>query len=167
MREPKKELEEIEQCLRKAHPAEPSEELKTRIVGAAKEAWKQAPADIPWRVPLRRLAISAAAAVLIVSCANYVSTAAVAPWQADRPVATRMEAAGFEDLPEMPYSPFVRQLLATGRSPAQNATALLDYVQKVRETLSGAEQDNAAEQSGPREPESRLFPVGATVGLYS
>ena len=79
-------FDEIERCLKRARPAEPSAELKARIVGSARETWSKAPADIPWRIPLRHLAVSAAAAVLIVSSANYFSAAAVAPWQASRPV---------------------------------------------------------------------------------
>ena len=66
-------FEEMEQRLRQARLAGPSAELKTRIVGSARETWSKAPADIPWRIPLRHLAVSAAAAVLIVSCANYFS----------------------------------------------------------------------------------------------
>jgi hypothetical protein len=160
MREVDRQLEEVERRLKQARLAEPPEELKARILGAAEKAWQEAPADIPWRIPLRHLALSAAAAVLIVSCANYFSAQAVAPWQADRPVAARLEAADTEDMPEVPYSPFVRNLLAMGRSPAQSAAALLDYVEKVRATLKGAEQDDAAERSGPEEHESLKGKIG-------
>jgi hypothetical protein len=118
------------------------------------------PADIPWRIPLRHLGISAAAAVLIVSCANYFSRAAVAPWQAGRPGALRMQAAHFEDTPEMPYSPFVRHLIATSGAPAHDAAALLNYMQSVRKTLEGAEQDESADGSGPGERESRGGKIG-------
>jgi hypothetical protein len=154
-------FDEIEQCLKQARLAEPSAELKARVVGTARETWRQAPADIPWRIPLRHLGISAAAAVLIVSCAKYFSTAAVAPWQAGRPGTVRMEAAHFEDMPEMPYSPFVRHLIATSGTPAQDASALLDYFQSVRKTLEGAEQDEAADGSGPGEREG----LGGKTGV--
>jgi hypothetical protein len=147
-------FDEIEQRLKQARLAEPSAELKARVVGTARETWRQAPADIPWRIPLRHLGISAAAAVLIVSCANYFSTAAVAPWQVGRPGTVRMQAAHFEDTPEAPYSPFVRHLIATSGTPAQDAAALLDYFQSVRKTLEGAEQDEAADRSGPGDPKS-------------
>jgi hypothetical protein len=147
-------FDEIEQRLKRARLVEPSAELKVRVVGSAQETWRQTPADIPWRIPLRHLGISAAAAVLIVSCANYFSTAAVAPWQAGRPGIVRMQAARFEDTPEALYSPFVRHLIATSGTPAQDASALLDYFQSVRKTLEGAEQDEAADGSGPGDPES-------------
>jgi len=160
-------VEEIEQLLRRARLAGPPEELKTRIVGVARETWDKAPADIPWRVPLRHLAVSAAAAVLIVSSANYFSLRMVASWQTGRPVATRVEAAAFEDMPPVPYSPLVRQFLATGRSSGQDVTALLDYMKRVRETLNGTEQDDSTQRSEPGERESRLLPAGSKVELYS
>jgi hypothetical protein len=159
-------FEEIEQRLNQARLAEPSAVLKARIVGSARETWSKAPADIPWRIPLRHLAVSAAAAVLIVSSANYFSAAAVAPWQANRPVTVRVEAAHFEDMPEMPYSPFVRHLIATSGAPGHDASALLNYFQSVRKTLEGAEQDDAADASGPDERESRLLPAGAKIDSY-
>jgi hypothetical protein len=159
-------FDEIERCLKRVRLAEPSAELKARIVGSARETWGKAPADIPWRIPLRHLAISAAAAVLIVSFADYYSVRTVAPWQASRPGAARIIAADLEDMPEMPYSPFVSHLIATCGSPARDASALLDYVQSVRKTLDGAEQDEAADGSGPSEQESRLLPAGAKIDSY-
>ena len=159
-------FDELERRLKQAHLGKPSDELKARIVGSARETWDQAPADIPWRIPLRHLAISAAAAVLIVSCANYFSTRAVAPWQAGRPGAVRMEVAHSEDTPEMSYSPFVRNLIATSGTPTYDASALLDYFQNARKTLDGAEQDEAADGSGPSDRESRLLPAGAKIDAY-
>jgi len=166
MRPANRQFDEIEQCLKQARLAPPSDELKARVLGSARETWASAPADIPWRIPLRHLAISAAAAVVIVSSANYFSTAAVAPWQASRPVALRMEAAHSEDMPEVPYSPFVRHLIATSGAPAHDASVLLDYFQSVRKTLDGAEQDDAADGSGPSGQESRLLPAGAKIDSY-
>jgi len=166
MKEIDKQLNEVEQLLKKVRLVEPSEKLRAQVVGAARETWENAPADIPWRVPLRHLGLSAAAAVLIVSCANYYSVRTVAPWQAGRPVATRMAAADFEDMPEMPYSPFVRHLIATCGAPTRDASALLDYVQSLRNTFDGAEEDDAADGSGPSEHESRLLPAGSKIDSY-
>ncbi len=161
-----RQFDEMEQRLKHARLAKPSDELKARIVGSAREAWDQAPADIPWRIPLRHLGLSAAAAVLIVSCANYFSSAAVAPWQAGRPGTVRMQAVRSEDAPAMPYSPFVRHLIATSGAPARDAAVLLDYLQSVQQTLDGAEQDEAADGSSPGERESRLLPSGAKTNSY-
>ena len=161
-------FDEVEQLLRKVRLAEPSAELKSQIVGTAREMWEKAPADIPWRIPLRHLAVSVAAAVLIVWFADYYSLQAVTPWQANRPVAPRMQmAADAEDLTEMPYNPFVRHLMAAGRAPASEATALLNYVQRVRDTLNGAGQEETTESPNPGGPESRLVPVGSKIVLYS
>lgn len=160
-------LDEIERRLKTVRLTEPSDELKARILGAARETWDKAPADIPWRVPLRHLAVSAVAAVLIVSFANRFSTWMVAPWQAGRPATIRTEPSGFADMPELPYSPLVRQFLATGRAPAQDASALLDHMKRARETLDGIEPDDPAPKSGPGERESRLLPTGSKVDLHS
>ena len=161
-----RQFDEMEQRLKQARLAKPSDELKARIVGSAREAWGQAPADIPWQVPLRYLGLSAAAAVLIVSCANYFSAQVVAPWQASRPGAVRIQANRFEDTPEMPYSPFVRNLIATSGTPTYDASALLDYFQNARKTLDGTEQDEAADGSSPGERESRLLPAGSRIDAY-
>ena len=162
-----RQFDEMEQRLKQARLTKPSDELKAHIVGSARETWGQAPADIPWRIPLRHLGLSAAAAVLIVSCANYFSTRAVAPWQAGRPGTVRMEATYFEDTPEMSYSPFVRNLIATSGTPTYDASALLDYFQNARKTLDGAEQDEAADGSGPGERESRLLPAGSRIDAHA
>ena len=162
-----RQFDEMEQRLKQARLAKLSDELKARIVGSARQTWRTAPADIPWRIPLRRLAISAAAAVLIVSCANYFSSAAVAPWQADRPGTVRMQAAHSQDTPEMPYSPFVRNLIATSGTPTYDASALLDYFQNARRTLDGAEPDEATDGSGPGERESRLLPAGSRIDTHA
>jgi hypothetical protein len=160
MKKTNKRFDEIEQQLQKAHLAEPTDELKARILGAARETWKKEPAEVPWRIPLRRLGLSAVAALLIVSCANYFSTQAVAPWQAGRPVAARIVAADLEDTPEMPYNPFVRQLIATCGTSARGTSALLDYLQSVQETVNGVEPDDAAEGPGPEEQESLKGKIG-------
>lgn len=166
MKDTDRPITEIEQQLRRARLAGPSEELKARVLDTARETWKNAPAEMPWRVPLRRFGLSAVAALLIVSSANYVSALMVAPWQAGRPAVARVVATDAEDMPEMLYSPFVQHVLATCGTPAQDGAALLDYLQKVHETLDGAEQDDAAEGSGPAGRESRLSPVGAKIKRY-
>jgi len=75
----------MERLLKKARLAEPSAEFKARITRAAKEAWNEPPVEMPWRIGLRRLAVSAAAAVLMISSANYYSIWSVARWQAGPP----------------------------------------------------------------------------------
>jgi hypothetical protein len=161
MREPERSLnDEIELQFHKARLAEPGEDLRARILAAAVQTWKEAPAEIPWRIPLRRLGLSAVAAAVIVSCANHFSTLLVAPWQADRPGTTPMAVADSEDVAEMPYSPFVRHLIATCGPRARDASALLDYLQKARETSNEAERDSKADGSGPAKRESPKGKIG-------
>jgi hypothetical protein len=167
MRNRDEKLNEVEQLLRKVRLAQPSEELRAQVVGAAHRTWKTVPADIPWRVPLRHLGLAAAAAVLIVSCANYYCIRTVAPWQAHRAVAARVKTTSFEGMPETPYSPFVRHLIATCDAPARDAAALLDYVQSVRKTLDGTEEDNTAGETGPGGHESRLWKGHDVGGGYA
>ena len=167
MKETDEPLDEIEQRLQKARLVEPTDELKARILGAARETWKNEPAEVPWRIPLQRLGLSAVAALLIVSCADYVSNVMVAPWQAGRPAPTRMVAVEWEDETEIPSNPFVRHLIATCGTSACNASALLEYLQSIRETANGTEPDDGADGSGPAVPESQLFPAGSKTRLYS
>jgi len=143
MKEENREDGEIERLLAKARPAEPSGELKAQVIGAARDVWKETPAEDAWRIGLRRLAVSAAAALLIVSSANYFSNRAVSRWHPGRPVATRMSSADFEDMLETPYGPFMRHLVAMRKSSTPNPSALRDYVDGLRETLGGTEENPA------------------------
>ncbi len=72
MNKPELQNEEIERLLKRAHLPEPSSRLHDQVVAAARQAWSRMPADIPWQIPLRRLALSAVATLLIVSAANHL-----------------------------------------------------------------------------------------------
>ena len=167
MKEADNQFDKIEQQLRMARLVEPTDESKARILGAARDTWKKEPAEVPWRIPLRRLGLSAAAALLIVSCADYVSNLMVAPWQAGRPAPARMVAVEWEDEAQIPSNPFVRHLIATCGTSACDVSALLEYLQSIRETVNGTEPDDGADGSGPAVPESQLFPARAKTRLYS
>lgn len=73
MNEPRSEHDEIERLLRKAHLPGPSSQLHDRVIAAARQVWNRKPAEVPWQVPMRRLAISVAATFLIISAANHFS----------------------------------------------------------------------------------------------
>ena len=73
MNETNAEHERIERLLKKAHLPQPSSQLHDRVATAAGQAWDQEPTDVPWQIPLRRLALSAAAACLVASAANHLS----------------------------------------------------------------------------------------------
>jgi hypothetical protein len=157
---------DIERLLRKVRPAEPSAELKARITGAAQEAWKEAPAETPWRIGLRRLALSAAAAILIVYGADSFSTRSVARWQAGPLIAAQMTPADLEDVPEAPYGPFVRHLMAIRQSSGRDPVTLLHYLERMQESLRGLEQDDAPDGPDATERRSRLVPVPSDIGWH-
>ena len=73
MNELKSEQDTIERLLRKAHLPEPSSQLHDRVTGVARQTWDRKPAEVPWQVPVRRLAISVAATFLVISAANHFS----------------------------------------------------------------------------------------------
>jgi len=148
---------EIEQLLRRVRPTEPSPEVRARITGAARAAWNGPATGSAWRIAFRRLAVSTAAAVVMVSAADYASRRAVAPWQSTGPAVARLDPAEIEDWLEMPYSPLVRQLVATRRPAGPDAVTLLDYMERMRETISETEQGHGPEVSPPSEGRSGLL----------
>jgi hypothetical protein len=167
MKEADQRREEIERRLQKARLEGPSAELRTRTVSAMRETWKKAPADIPWRIPLRRLGLAAAAAVLLVSCTNSYSVWSVARWQAGPRVAVKMIATDFEEAPEVPYGPFVQHLLAVRRSSARNSAILLQYAERWRDSAEGAELPEGTEEPDTVERRSRLVPVASDIGWHA
>ncbi|GAF94642.1 unnamed protein product, partial [marine sediment metagenome] len=65
--------DQLEHLLRKAHIPEPSTLLKERITTEARKAWNQTSLELPWQIPVKRLVASAAAAMFVISIANYFS----------------------------------------------------------------------------------------------
>lgn len=140
--------EHIESILRKAYVPRLSPELKERITAAAKKAWNQAPEELPWLIPFRRLVASAAAAIIIIWLANYSSERALAQWQSEKVPSTSEQFPGLESLPEIPYGPFVRQLATVNRQPSMiDASALNDHIEVLRHILDEAQQSNITKPS--------------------
>jgi len=164
MNERAPENEAIERLLKRARLAEPSADLRSRVVGAMKDAWQEAPPEVPWQIPLRRLGLSAAAAVLLISGANYYSTWSVAHWHAGPRLAARMTAADFDDTPEIPYGPFVQHLIAVRRSSARDSALLLQYVGRSHDPGDGLEGIETTDEPDTLERRSRLVPVGSGAG---
>ena len=73
MNEKNVENKQLESLLRKAHLPEPSSKLKERITTEAKKIWLQTSPELPWQIPVRRLFVSAAAAVFIIWITNCSS----------------------------------------------------------------------------------------------
>jgi hypothetical protein len=153
------EKEPIENILDRAHLLEASPELKHRITAEARNVWNQTSADIPWRIPLRHLVASAAAAVLIIWLANFSSDCALARWRSDCRLAAELQPAAFDALPEMPYGPFQKRLASVDRrSPVIDASALSDYIENVRKVLHETGESGVSAPAVQPGGSSRLAP---------
>ena len=138
--------DQFEHLLRAVRLSEPSEELKVRVTDVATNAWKGTSVDISWRVPLRRLAVSAAAAVVIVSLANYVSGRVASGQSRDVHVATR-EAPELDILPDEVDSFLILRLAATGsRRQESDASRMRDHLEMVRQMLGENQGENQSER---------------------
>ena len=168
MKDDHRENEQIESLLTKAHMTEPSPQLKQRITAEARKVWDQTSADSPWQIPLRRLAVSAAAAVFIVWLANSYSDYTLARWRSDSPSTARVQPAVLDTLPEMPYGPFARHLAAVDRRASViDASALSNYAETVRKLLDETGDSAAPAPAVQPGDSSRLVPDRVNIFSYS
>ena len=160
--------ESIESLLKKAHLPEPSTELKERITAKATRIWNQTLQDVPWQIPIRRLAASAAAAVFIIWLSNISSDVFVARWQTGGASAQPQQLSEVDVLSDMPYDPFVRHLASTGREyPVRDASGLRHYVETCRRLLDEIQQNQDSQLPVPFEGSSRLLPKRSNLNAYS
>jgi len=124
--------------------------------------------ELPWHIPLRRLVASAAAAVFIISIANFSNNHALKKWRPVDVRATREQLPDLETLPEMPYRPFVRHLASVNRRPSvTDASALRNYAERVRQILKETQQNGASNEQVPDGGRSRLLPIQLSPDSYS
>lgn len=162
------ENDKIEHLLRRAHPSEPSPLLKERITTEARKAWTQTSLEMPWQIPVKRLASSVAAAVLIISIANFSSEHTLEKWRPGDVRATKEQPLDLEILSDMPYRPFVRHLVSVNRRPSMtDASSLRNYTERVRQILNEMQQNGASNEQVPDGGRSRLFPVQTDSDYYS
>ncbi len=155
--------ERIEKLLRTVHVPEPSAQLKERVTAEAKKLWNES-AELPGRILFWRLAVSAAAAMLIIGLANCFSDYASGRWRAGKVLAAVEQPGDIDALPELPSGPFVGRLASAARgSLGIDASSLSEHVQKVRELLDEIRQTGAPAPVG----RSRLIPDRAGANLYS
>ncbi|HUT47262.1 MAG TPA: hypothetical protein VMX36_13340 [Sedimentisphaerales bacterium] len=160
--------EKLERILKRAHMPAPSPELKTRITAEAAKAWNQTSPEISWRIPVRRLFVSAAAAVFIIWLANCSSDYALARWQSDGLEVAHQQPPDLDTLPEIHYSPLARHLVSTGRKPSiTDASALRSYAETVRRVLDEAQQNGVSKPPAPVEGRSLLLPTQPGLNSYS
>jgi len=156
--------ERIENLLRKVHLPEPSAQLKERITAEARMLWNQSSGELPGRILFRRLAVSAAAAVLIIALANWCSDLAAGRWRSENVLAAIEQPADIDVLSDLPYGPFVGRLASAARGSLHiDASSLSEHVQRVREFLDEIWQNGGSAPVG----RSRLVPDKAGINLYS
>ncbi len=156
--------DELEQLLKSVRPVGPSAPLQERIVGGARAAWNEAATDVPWRVAIGRLAVAAAAAVFIVSCADYLSNRAIAPWRPQGPPTARAADCNVEEFPEISFGPLLRHVAALHGGAEHDASGALAYRERLQEMLAETERSIPADPPAPAKGRSRLLPV--RPGLY-
>ena len=159
---------QLESILRRAHVPEPSPELKEQITTMAVKAWNQPSSELSWQIPVRRLIVSAAAAVFVIWLANCSSDYALARWQSGGLPVAHQKPSDLDALPEIHYSPLARHLVSTGRKPSiTNASALRNYAETVLRILDEAQQNGVSKPSAPVEGRSRLLPTQSGFNSYS
>jgi len=158
-----RENNEIERLLRRAKLPEPSAELKERVTHAARKAWNEAAPDVPWQIPIRRLAISAAAAVLMISLANYYADRVPAGRPTHEFVASMVETPELDDWLQMPRSRLVRHL--GNKASAYSPATLREHMEKARQLLDESESTEPLDAGAPVKYKSRLLP--ARSNFYS
>lgn len=153
----------IEGLLKRVRPPEPSSELKARVLRTTGEAWLDASAGIPWQIPIRRLVVSAAAAAVLISLANlYGDRASAHHSPAPAPIAERVEPCDLDVMMD-PDASSIRYTVTTARSAQPSASALLDYLERVREALGETNRDDASDSPAPSERRSRLPQIPSSL----
>jgi predicted YcjX-like family ATPase len=160
--------EQLERFMRKAHVHKPSPGLKTRITAEAKKAWNQTSPELSWQIPVRRLLVSAAAAVFVIWLANCSSDYALARWQPGGLLVAHQKPSDLNALPEISYSPLARHLVSASRkSSVTDASALRNYAETVLRILDEAQQNGISKPSAPAEGSSSLLPTQPGFNSYS
>jgi hypothetical protein len=160
--------ERIESLLRKASLPEPSSELRERITSEATRIWNQTSLEIPWRIPVRRLVASAAAAVFVIWLAHCFSDYSVARWQRGGASTTSQQPSELDLFPEMPYAPSVRHLTSISRKyPATDASGLRHYIETMHRLLEETRQNEISNPTDPAGSRSRLHPDRTNSRSYS
>ena len=160
--------EQLERFMRKAHLYKPSPKLKERITAEAAKAWNQTSPELSWQIPIRRLFVSAAAAVFVIWLTNYSSDYTLAKWRSGGLEVASQQPPDIDALTEMPYGPLARRLVSAGRkSSMADASALRSYTESVRRILDETQQNGVSKPPAPAKGRSRLLPTQSGINSYS
>lgn len=158
MNEPNQEHERIERLLKAARPAGPSETVKARVTEAARAAWNQGPVEVPWRIPVRRLAVSAAAAAIIVAFGNHLGDFDGSGARADCSLAAETANPELEELATMVYGSSRSRLGTRRRKPPEaNGATLREKVETIQHMLDEMDSNGVQAQPVPSGGRSRLL----------
>ena len=162
------ENDKLEQIIRRAHPTEPSPLLKERITAEARKAWNQTSLEMPWQIPVWRLAASAAAAMLIISITNLSSDLTLKRWHTRDIRSIQKQLPKPEVLTEMPVRPFVRNLVSVNRRPSMtDGSTLRNYTERVRHVLNETQRNGDSNDQVTDGGRSRLFEAQPLSDSYS
>ena len=168
MNEPNQEQERVERLLKASGPGGPSEALKARVITAAKAAWHQGPGEVPWQVPVWRLAVSAAAAGIIIAFGNHLGDFARSGAQAGVAVAAETANPELEELAEMVYGPSRGRLGTKHRRGTEGDEGRWrENMGNIRQMLDEMESNGIQAQPTPRGGRSRLLRYQRRLGSYS
>jgi len=160
--------DEIARLLATMRVPEPSEQLRNRVTEAARAAWNEGPADVPWQIPLRRLALSAAAVLLITSLTNRLTDPARSRPPTSTPVATGVPSPELDDLTEAVYGPLRRRLRVNlGKPPGVEAATLRNRLETEYRLLNEIENSRNQTPPTPGAGRSRLPQCQPDMALYS
>jgi len=160
--------EEIARVLAEARLPEPSVDLRNRVTKAARAAWNEGPANVPWQIPLRRLALSATAAVVVVALANHLGDVPGPRARPNDPVAASVPSPEVEKLAEMVYGPARSRLTTDGRrSSTVDGATLRERIENIRAVLDDLKNDGTQAQPAPGGGRSRLLRYRVYLGPYS
>jgi len=99
---------------------------------------------------------------------HFIKDRALKGWYPRDIRTTREQIPKHEVLPDMPYRPFMRHTVSINRKPSiNNASALRDYTERVRQVLNEMQQNGASNQPVPDGGRSRLFPTQPVSDSYS
>jgi len=165
MNEANNNLNRIEHQLRHAHLAEPSAQLQARTIKSMCEVWQRTPAEIPWQIPVRRLAACIAAALLIVSLATLYGDHVSGPGPHRRPPFVCLKTVDLDTLAEVPldsqnmvYARNLGPVFLQWESVDAASTALFEHTEQLRQALREAEQGELQNEQTPVRRGSHLLP---------